>query len=270
MKTALVVLGMHRSGTSSVAGALTLLGAAAPRTLMAAAEDNPRGFWESNVVMALDDALLAEAGSSWSDWRRLPRPVQPVEARDRIVQCLSGEFGEAETIVLKDPRMCRLFPAWRGAMEAAGYKPLIIAPLRHPSEVAASLVARNPITREQGLRLWLRHVLDAEHAGRGLPRHFMRWSSFMGDWRGEVALINARLGTALAPAANDGGAEIDAFLTPDLQRQKTEAATPALVTQAWSLFGDLARHGDHADLHAALDALRRAFDQSSDLFADAP
>lgn len=270
MKTALVVLGMHRSGTSSVAGALTLLGAAAPRTLMAPADDNPRGFWESHVVMALNDALLAEAGSSWSDWRRLPRAFDPADARDRLIQTLAGEFGDADTIVLKDPRMCRLFPAWRGAMEQAGYRPLIIAPLRHPSEVAASLVARNPISREQGLRLWLRHVLDAEVTSRGLPRHFMRWSSFMTDWRAEVALINARLATTLSPAANDRGAEIDAFLTPDLHRQKGEAPTPPLVARTWSVLGDLARHGEHEDLHAALDALRGAFDQAEDLFPDAP
>lgn len=270
MKTALVVLGMHRSGTSSVAGALTLLGAAAPATLLGPAEDNPRGFWESHVVLGLNEALLAEAGSSWNDWRRLSRPPEPAATRDRIGPALQSEFGDAETIVLKDPRICRLFPAWRDGLEAAGYRPLIVAPLRHPSEVAASLVARNPITREQGLRLWLRHVLDAEHASRGLPRHHMRWSSFMSDWRGEVSLINARLGTTLAPAADDGGAAIDAFLTPDLQRQKTEAPTPALVSRTWSLLGDLARHGEHPDIHAALDALRRTFDQSSELFADAP
>ena len=270
MKTALVVLGMHRSGTSSVAGALTLLGAAAPRTLMAPAADNPRGFWESHVVMVLNDVLLAEAGSSWSDWRRLPRMPEPASARDRIVQTMADEFGDAETIVLKDPRMCRLFPAWRDALEQAGYRPLIVTPLRAPSEVAASLEARNPISREQGLRLWLRHVLDAETTSRGLPRHFMRWSSFMADWRAEAALVNARLGTTLAPVAQDGGAEIDAFLTPDLHRQRDEAPTPALVSQAWSMLGDLALHGEHPDLHAALDALRRSFDQAGALFADAP
>ncbi|WP_309627552.1 hypothetical protein [Brevundimonas sp.] len=270
MKTALVVLGMHRSGTSSVAGALTLLGAAAPRTLMAPAADNPRGFWESHVVMVLNDALLAEAGSSWSDWRRLPRMPDPAAARDRIVQTMAGEFGDAETVVLKDPRMCRMFPAWRDALGQAGYRPLIVTPLRSPSEVAASLQARNPISREQGLRLWLRHVLDAEAASRGLPRHFMRWASFMTDWRAEVALINARLGTALAPAAGDDGAGIDAFLTPDLHRQRDEAPAPALVARAWSVLGDLARHGEHPDLHAALDVLRHAFDQAEELFADAP
>ena len=269
MKTALVVMGMHRSGTSSVAGALTLLGAAAPRTLMAPAADNPRGFWESHVVMVLNDVLLAEAGSSWSDWRRLRRTPDPAATRDRIIRTMAGEFGDAETVVLKDPRMCRLFPAWRGALEQAGYRPLIVTPLRSPSEVAASLQARNPISREQGLRLWLRHVLDAEAASRGLPRHFMRWSSFMADWRAEVTLINGRLGTTLTPAAGDDGAGIDAFLTPDLHRQRAEAPTPALVARAWSVLGDLVRHGEHPDLQEALDALRRAFDQAEDLFADA-
>ena len=267
MKTALVVLGMHRSGTSSVAGALTLLGAAPPRTLMAPAADNPRGFWESDVVMALDDALLAEAGATWNDWR----PLTPSRGADpRIAEALQGEFGAAETIVLKDPRMCRVFPSWRASLQQAGYEALIVTPLRHPSEVAASLQARNPISREQGLRLWLRHVLDAEAASRGLPRHFMRWSSFMADWRAEVARMNARLGCDLAPADGDGGAAIDAFLTSDLHRQHDDSATPILISQAWAVFGDLARHGEHADLHAALDGLRRAFDQASDLFADAP
>lgn len=270
MKTALVVLGMHRSGTSSVAGALTLLGAAAPLTLMRPADDNPRGFWESDVVMRLDDALLEEAGSSWSDWRSLAVAPDPASARERIVACLQEEFGDADTVVLKDPRMCRLFPSWHAAMSSAGYRPRIVTPLRHPSEVAASLVARNPITREQGLRLWLRHVLDAEVASRGLPRHLMLWSSFMQDWRAEVALINVRLGTSLAPVAADGGAEIDAFLTPDLHRQRDDAATPALVARVWSVLCDLALHGERADLHDVLDTQRRAFDQAGALFADAP
>lgn len=270
MKTALVVLGMHRSGTSSVAGALTLLGAAPPRTLMAPAADNPRGFWESDVVMAINDTLLAEGGATWSDWRPLSGPRRANPPDPRIIAVLESEFGEAETIVLKDPRMCRLFPAWRTALDAAGYRSLVVTPLRTPSEVAASLQARNPLSRDQGLRLWLRHVLDAEAGSRGLPRHFLHWSGFMADWRREIRLLNDRLGTTLTPAAEDDGAEIDAFLTPDLHRQRAEAPTPHLVARTWATLGELARHGEHPDLHARLDTLRQNFDQASDLFADAP
>ncbi len=49
---ALLVLGMHRSGTSSIAGAMVRLGGAAPLNLLPPADDNPKGFWKSSVLMS--------------------------------------------------------------------------------------------------------------------------------------------------------------------------------------------------------------------------
>ena len=46
-RTAVLVLGMHRSGTSSLAGTLVKLGGTAPLNLVPADPDNTRGFWES-------------------------------------------------------------------------------------------------------------------------------------------------------------------------------------------------------------------------------
>ena len=68
--TALLVLGMHRSGTSSMAGAMVRLGGAAPLNLLPPADDNPKGFWESSVLMTLNDQILAAGGSHWEDWRQ--------------------------------------------------------------------------------------------------------------------------------------------------------------------------------------------------------
>ena len=68
-RTALVILGMHRSGTSSVAGALSLLGAAAPKTLLEPAPDNPKGFWESREIVQFNDRVLQAGQSWWNDWR---------------------------------------------------------------------------------------------------------------------------------------------------------------------------------------------------------
>ena len=68
-RIAVLVLGMHRSGTSSVAGALIRLGGAAPLNLEPPQRDNPTGFWESSVLMALNDEILAAGGSYWHDWR---------------------------------------------------------------------------------------------------------------------------------------------------------------------------------------------------------
>src|SRR5436190_23899119 len=72
-RAALFVLGMHRSGTSAIAGTLAIVGATPPRTLMAANSGNARGYWESVRLVELNDESLASAGSHWSDWR----PISP-------------------------------------------------------------------------------------------------------------------------------------------------------------------------------------------------
>lgn len=69
-RQALLVLGMHRSGTSMCSGLLSKLGAASPKTLMKANERNPKGYYESSAFMAFHDKILASAGSDWADWTR--------------------------------------------------------------------------------------------------------------------------------------------------------------------------------------------------------
>ena len=67
-KRAVVVLGMHRSGTSALTRVLSLAGAELPRTMMRLrAADNPTGFWESVKLMEIHDAALEALGSAWDD-----------------------------------------------------------------------------------------------------------------------------------------------------------------------------------------------------------
>ena len=220
MKLAFVVLGMHRSGTSSVAGLLALLGAAPPRTLMGPKPDNPKGFWESEVLMAFDDEILARAGSAWDD----PEPLDPrvfvgepgAELRRRAAEKLQEEFAGAQTIVIKDPRICRFYPFWRHVLETEGYQPFAVIPVRDPAEVAASLHGRNGMPTDKGLALWRRHVEDAEIATRGHPRHILLWRDLLEDWRSALASLETQLGHSLDlhdPARQDS---IEAFLNPDL------------------------------------------------------
>lgn len=270
-KTALIVLGMHRSGTSSVAGALALAGASAPRRLMPPAADNPKGFWESSAVAAFNDRLLKTDGSDWRDWRLFNH--QPLlddpHARAEAVRLLAEEFDGAEVLVLKDPRICRLFPFWRRALSDAGYEIVVISPVRPPSEVAASLVSRNGMSRDHALRLWLRHVLEAERHSRDLPRRFLLWPDFLDGWREDLAAVS-RLSSAPLDLGTEALQKIEDFLTSDLRRQTEASPTPALVHRAYGLLSQLARHGDHPDLHADLDQTRRMFDDACDLFSDAP
>lgn len=218
-RTAFVVLGMHRSGTSSVAGVLALLGATPPRTLMGPKPENPKGFWESEVLMAFNDEILTRAGSAWDDPAPLDQGVfdgaQGDDLRRRAREKLNEEFGDADTIVIKDPRICRFYPFWRDVLVSAGYEPFVILPLRDPAEVATSLQARNGMPIENGLKLWRRHVEDAERMTRDQSRLILLWRDLLDDWRVIVMAIDKHLNRRLAPRAPEKDALIDAFLSPD-------------------------------------------------------
>ena len=55
-RRALVVLGMHRSGTSAAARVFSLLGAGLPENLLPPQEgNNASGFWEPAALVAAHD-----------------------------------------------------------------------------------------------------------------------------------------------------------------------------------------------------------------------
>ncbi|MFN3878631.1 MAG: hypothetical protein ACK4MH_09665 [Brevundimonas sp.] len=275
-KTALVVLGMHRSGTSSVAGALAMLGAEPPKTLLAPSDDNPRGFWESWEIIQLNDRILQAGESWWNDWRRFDERKISEAARlafhADIRATLTDEFGDADTIVIKDPRCCRLWSFWEPALEGAGYKALYILPIRSPVEVARSLDARNGFSIAEGLILWLRHVLEAERATRGKPRIISPWTTFMSDWRGEIARMENTLGWRSPPLDGAEAAAVDDFIHPDLRRQRAigdeDSHSHPWAGEAFGLMLKLAQD-DTAETWRELDDLSERFEIASDLYGGA-
>lgn len=63
----ILVVGMHRSGTSALAGALGLAGAVAPLDAMPPVAENPRGCWESRSIVRTNNDLLRQAAPAWND-----------------------------------------------------------------------------------------------------------------------------------------------------------------------------------------------------------
>jgi hypothetical protein len=152
--TVVVVLGMHRSGTSSAAGALIRLGGAAPKHLMAPNVDNEKGYCESSVIKDLNDAILAAGGSDWKDWRKFDLDKIDALKADalhaRAKATLADEFGNVGLAVMKDPRMCRLMPFWRPVLEEAKWSVSALLPIRSPLEVAWSLRRRDGLSPAYG------------------------------------------------------------------------------------------------------------------------
>ncbi len=227
-RVALLVLGMHRSGTSGLARMLSLLGAALPEHILGARRGNRSGHWEPERLVDLHDEMLAEAGSRWDDWRRFePTALGPERLshyRSAIARLIAEEYGDAPLFVLKDPRLCRFVPLYEEILGGMGIAPRFVLPFRNPVSVLDSLAARDGMAGSYASLVWLRHVLDAEEATRGKARVFLAYEEYLDDWRAVAARIPAALGLDWPRGVDDAGQEIDAHLSRDLQHH---AATPA-------------------------------------------
>src|SRR3546814_6400402 len=126
----------------------------------------PRGFFNCAAVAKWHDQLLLSAGSCRHDGSKFDpgwlKSGAAVQFRERLGLVIEQEYGDAPMILLKDPRICRFLPFWLDACESFGIEPLVVFAWRDPFQVAHSLRNRNQFSREKGLLLWLRHVLDAE------------------------------------------------------------------------------------------------------------
>lgn len=274
-KVAFVVLGMHRSGTSAVAGSLAKLGASPPTRLMPAKADNPLGFWESEKIVEFNDEILCAAGSSWLDWGPLNANVFSGRFGGHFVSAakwlLSVEFGEAETIVLKDPRICRFYPFWRSSLQRYGFKPIVIIPVRSPERVANSLQKRNGTSLALGMRLWLRHVLDAEHSSRGDPRTVVTLDDLIAQrferFSGIMHLANRPISHEVS-----GFEVIKEFWDRDTNPLASEDHNdiPGLVHRTWEAFQLLSSDGDSPESAERFDRLRSEFESLCSLFYDPP
>ena len=145
-----IILGMHRSGTSLVAGALASAGVyvGEPGDLLAEQLDNPRGFSERSDVVALDEAMLAASGGSWF---RPPKSIAPnTEEFSSNIAAILSSLPSDRSFVIKDPRMVLTWPLWRDAVDDA----VLLYVYRNPLSVAASLQRRHGFPLSLGLALW--------------------------------------------------------------------------------------------------------------------
>ena len=274
---AVVVLGMHRSGTSSVAGALVCLGGAAPLHLMTPGPDNERGFWESPAIMALNDDVLAAGGSHWMDWRKFDYGRIDGSALDelhgRAKSTLAAEFGDAGVPVVKDPRMCRLMRFWAPVFEETGWSMRAVLPLRSPLEVAWSLERRDGARNSLGCLLWLRHVLDAEAETRGMTRAVLDWPNFVHNSREALERLVDHLGLRWPRWREDGLADVDEFVSGGLRHCKADAddlrADPVITDLVRDVYVEMLGLVDDPNSAASLarlDNLRARFESAVALF----
>lgn len=238
----LALLGMHRSGTSLLAGMLQALGVwlGPAEDLLGPQPDNPEGFFEHPALMGLDEAVLDRADSAWDD----PAPdlarVQAL-ASDPLLQAqarlwLRGLWrSRPEGAVLtafKDPRLCYTAGFWQAQVPAL--QGLVV--LRHPLAVARSLRARGGYSSlRHGLALWAAHHRAlAPWRGRAEVPVLLH-SDLLAAPRATLAPVLAALGLQASEAQ---WAQALALVRPGRVHQNlagdVQAALPADVAALWA------------------------------------
>jgi hypothetical protein len=222
-RRAIVVLGVYRSGTSALTRALNLCGALLPESVHSPQMGlNPTGFWETEDVTDLDSRLIEQLGGKWNRVDFTLPDEGPVieEFRDDARAILREVYHDAPLILIKDPRICALAPAWHRALTDHGYRPGYVVSVRHPLEVARSLRAGGGGTLEAGLSLWRAFMdrVEAFVATADAPVLHVSYEMLLQDWRAVIDRVARRLDVPLD--AVRGAAEVDRFLDGTLHNQR--------------------------------------------------
>jgi hypothetical protein len=194
------VLGMHRSGTSLLAGVIDALGfhGGPPDTMLKPDEFNRDGYWEQRPIVELHDEVLLKLGGFASAPPKLTT-LDPDLAREvggRIDDTIA-DFQRPWFV--KDPRQVLLLDAWDAAL---GTQAFAVIASRRPHDVIRSLRHRNGYSAELAGGLWEHYTHALLESSRGRRCYVVHYDDLLAR-RHEVITDLARV---LSGAISLGGA----------------------------------------------------------------
>ena len=218
----IIILGMHRSGTSAVSRLINMMGTylGPEEKRMAAQPDNPKGFWERSDVMRLNNEILHAAGGSWDQVSQINLKSISGPDKEQFGGCISDillEMDAHRPWSLKDPRMCLTLPVWRSHLEI----PVFLFVFRNPVQVAQSLAKRNNLPLFIGIALWEYYTVKALNGIKGEKVIFIRYEDVMSDPVEATASIYKNLKECGVNGLKmPDQKEIEAFISADLFHHK--------------------------------------------------
>ena len=231
---------------------------------MAPNEYNARGYFEDAVLNQRLDWILNSLGRSWNDERLLPDGWLVSDASAGHVECLRKilveEFDSSRPTVIKDPRICRLFPLLDLALQSIGVQSRCVISVRSPFAVVQSLKRRDKIPPQRAALLYVAYLLEAEWHTRRYQRVFIQYEELLRDWRRTIGNVCERFGIDLSFARQDDLAidfGIDSFLASELNHfdRQGDSGTGTAIDLAVEVYRLLTQPID-AEVMGALDSVR--------------
>jgi hypothetical protein len=277
-KKCLIILGMHRSGTSSLTGALHFTGFDIGKSIMPPADENPKGFFENTRITDLNDKILEEIFCFWSDTLFIPEGWWKEEKfgyfKDKVKDILREEFSGDKPLLIKDPRLSVVLPLYLEVFKEEKIKPVFLVCVRNPYEVASSLARRNNMPLEKSILLWMDYQLKAELYSRDHIRLFVSYSQFLKDPLNLVEIVRHAFGMEMNMDENTL-AEIKSFVDPSLTHSTNDDHLPDnVLLPELSKFYDLQVNAGLRDLtveeRLSADRIKSHFTAFTRLFSGLP
>ena len=190
---AVLVIGMHRSGTSALARGLQMLGVYLGNNFLDTRPDNPTGYWEDKNIYELNERLLAALGLKWEEVALIDDTLwhkpQVETLRTEAVEYLRSEFVSHPLWGFKDPRTIRLLPFWQSALRRLEVDECYLVVVRNPRSVALSLLKRHGMDEITAHFLWLVYMVPYLSEIAGKPFIVADYDMVMADPRQQIERI---------------------------------------------------------------------------------
>lgn len=232
-----LVLGMHRSGTSAITRGIRALGIDLGTTFLETRFDNPTGYWEDREIVGLHDRILETLGMTWESYNLIDNSWWDGAAANLFVKearhYLAHELLPRKTWAFKDPRTIRLLPLWKRILKDVPCEIRYVLVIRNPVSVAASLYQRQEMPGGLAYRIWLAYLVPYLHQLFECRLVVVDYDLFMDDPEGQLLRIARAFGTPELPATVSGiRAFSEEFLRQDLRHTRFDERALASSSDA--------------------------------------
>ena len=200
----LLILGMHRSGSSLLGSICASLGINMGSRLIPPDQHNPAGYWEDADLVAIQENLLEALQQAWhgprgpdpfpSRWWLCESARPYREALDELLGAVVVNSGDRS---FKDPRTSRFLPLWRDLLPKHRLEPCFLLAVRDPREVVVSLMHRNGMDLRHALRIWIRYNLDAIRDSEGSIHFVVDYARWFTEGDAQLSALAAVLSIPL-------------------------------------------------------------------------
>ncbi|MEZ9699194.1 glycoside hydrolase family 99-like domain-containing protein [Vibrio sp. 10N.261.46.E12] len=268
----IVVLGMHRSGTSAITKSLQTLGVGLGTDLYAAGADNPKGFWEDVDCLAINEKLLSILGSAHDhlafSWTELESNLELQDLKRQAIDLINRKLDENGGIWgFKDPRTCRLLSFWQDVFKNIECDVSYVIAIRNPLSVADSLLKRNQMAKAKSHVLWLQHTIPSLELTHNTSRVIVDYDNLMKEPYPQIVRLAGTLSMAVpSKDSQQVSSFINDFIDEDLRHTeytledlKNNEDVPLSVYQFYSFLNKQSCREENVDvieLNKVLTGLR--------------